>query len=330
MNEVFYLSDNIDSMNVSVIIPAYNNQETIRKVLNTLMFQEYDLGQFEIIVIDDHSIDSTGEEIKKFPVTYFLNEANLGLAKSLNKGISLSKYDIIVALHGDTIPMSPSWLMRLVLPLKELTVAATCSKQFSPNFENRPETIWEKLLYGKQSIHIALNDKADAYKKSVLKEIGMFDEKTYRTAGEDEDIALRLVLNKKTIINTEAEIIHNHYFRSNGGNVLKKILEREYKFGMAGGALRRKYPFYKPRAYILIQSKSPINDGLFRVALCIGSLIPYAQLIFIPFLFIAALKGINRIEKEKKLLVLYPFFNICRFATYAVGYLVGIARGKQI
>ena len=330
LSKVFSLSDDIKTMNVSIIIPAYNNQKTISNVLNTLMCQKYELGKFEIIVIDDHSKDSTGEEIKKFPVTYILNETNLGLAKSLNKGVSLSKYDIVVTLHGDAIPTSPSWLQKLVFPLKDPNVAATCSIQLSPNFENRHPTLWEKLLYGKRSIHVALNDKADAYKKSVLNEIGMFDDETYRTAGEDEDIALRLVLNGKTIMNTEAEIIHNHYFRTNGDNVLKKILEREYQFGLAGGALRRKYPFYKPRAYILIQSKSPITDGFFRMTLCIGSLIPYAQIIFIPLLFIAALKGITKIEKEKKLLVLYPFFNICRFAIYTAGYLVGIVRGKQI
>jgi hypothetical protein len=61
--------------------------------------------------------------------------------------------------------------------------------------------------------------------------------------------------------------------------------------------------------------------------LCTGSLIPYIQIVFIPSLFIAALKGVTL--REKKLQVLYPFFNICRFASYTIGYIIGIIRGKQ-
>jgi glycosyltransferase involved in cell wall biosynthesis len=323
------LSDDAAIMNVSIIIPAYNNHETIREVLIALMSQKYELGQIEIIVINDHSKDTIDQDIMGFPVTCVLNETNLGLAKSLNKGLALSKYDIVVTLHGDVIPIKPSWLQQLVLPLKEPNVAAACSTQFSPNFKQRHETIWEKLLYGKQSIHVALNDKADAYNKLVLNEIGMFDEKTYRTAGEDEDLALRLTLNRKIIRSTQAEVIHNHYFVSNGTNVLRKILKREYQFGVAGGALRRKYPFYKPRAYILPESTPPTTDGIFKVALCIGALIPFAQIAFIPLIFFAASKGITKLEKQKKLLILYPFFNVARFATYTIGYCVGIAKGKQ-
>jgi glycosyltransferase involved in cell wall biosynthesis len=315
-------------MNVSIIIPAYNNQETISQVLKALISQEYELGLVEIIVIDDHSKDATGEEVKNFPVTYVWNEKNLGLSGSLNKGLYLSKYDIVVTLHADIIPKNSSWLQRLVSPLKDLDVAATCSLQFSPKFERRRETLWEKLLYGKQSVHVALNDKADAYKKSVFKEIGMFDEKTYRTTGEDEDLALRLALNRKTVRSTSAEVMHNHYFgSSNGANIFKKIIKREYQFGVSGGALRRKYPLYKPMAYILTKSTYATTDGLFRVFLCTGSLIPYIQIVFIPLLFVAALRGVTL--REKKLQVLYPFFNICRFASYTIGYIVGIVRGKQ-
>jgi len=317
-------------MNVSVVIPAYNNQKTVHEVLDALLSQKYELGQVEVIAIDDCSKDNTREVIKKFPVTYVLNQGNLGLAKSLNNGILLSKYDTVVTLHADTIPANSSWLQQLVSPLKDSNVVATCSVQFSPNFDQRHKTIWEKMLYAKQSAHLALNDKADAYKKTVLKEIGMFDEKTFRTAGEDEDLALRIRLQGKTIQGTQAEVIHNHYFSSNGTNILKKILKREYSFGMAGGALRRKFPFFKPRSYILPGSTSPTNDGLFRVALCLGSLIPYIQIAFIPLLFVAASNGITKLKKEKKLLILYPFFNICRFATYTIGYLVGITKGKQV
>ncbi len=321
--------NNPSEMNVSVIIPAYNNQQTVYAVLDALLSQKYECGKVEIIVVDDCSKDDTGKIIETFPVTYVSNQKNLGLAKSLNRAILLSKHDVVVTLHGDTLPVNSSWLQQLVSPLKDPNISATCSIQFTPRLDQRPATIWEKMLYMTQNKHLALNDKADAYKKTVLKEIGLFDEETFRTAGEDEDLALRLTLARKTILGTKAEVIHNHYFVNNGIGILKKILKREYSFGMAGGALRRKYPLYKPKSYILPQSASFTSDGLIRVALCIGASIPYVQMLFIPLLLIAASNGITKLKKEKKLLILYPFFNICRFTMYAFGYIVGLIKGKQ-
>jgi glycosyltransferase involved in cell wall biosynthesis len=324
----FPLND-VAILSVSVIIPAYNNQETIGHVLDSLLSQNYEIGQVEIIVVNDCSNDNTAEEIKKFPVTYVLNKTNLGLAKSLNYGISISRFDIIVTLHADVVPGNPSWLKELVSPLADSNTAATCSVQLSPSFDHRLKTVWEKLLYGKQSRHLALNDKADAYNKSELMQIGMFDDKTFRTAGEDEDLSLRLTMEGKKIRGTNAEVTHNHYFSNNGNGVLKKILKREFHFGMAGGALRRKFPLYTPRSYLFPEQALPTTDGLFRAALCLGALIPYAQIAFIPLLFIAAFKGINRLDREKKLPILYPFFNVARFAIYTIGYIVGLAKGKQ-
>ena len=318
-------------MNVSVVMSAYNSQKTVCEVLDALASQKYEEGQIEIIVIDDCSKDHTRELVKKYPVTTVFNQENLGLANSLNKGISLSKHEIIVTLHADTIPTTPTWLEQLVTPLTDPNVAAACSLQIPPNSHRRQLTVWEKMLYTKLGPHNALNDKADAYRKSTLKEIGMFDGETFRTAGEDEDMGLRLRMHKKIVKGTKAKVIHDHYFNCQSNMCfLKKILRKEFSFGRAGGALRRKYPRYKPGSYIFPNPKPFTHDGLFRVSLCIGALIPYFQLVFIPLLIGVASIGITTLVKEnKRLLILYPFFNILRFATYTIGYITGIIKRKQ-
>lgn len=316
-------------MDISVVIPSFNNQETIAKVLEALLHQKLVEGQIEIIVVDDHSTDSTNKIIEEYPVVKITNEENLGLAGSLNKAILLTKYDIIVTLHADTVPASPTWLEQLIAPLIDPNVAAACSMQVPPSPQDRHLAVWEKLLYLRQGPHNALNDKADAYKKTILHEIGLFDDKTFRTAGEDEDLALRLRMHQETIKGTQALVTHNHYFKDKT-NILGQILKKEYIFGKAGGALRRKYPTYKLGSYIFPTPKPFTNDGLFRVALCIGALIPYIQLACIPLLFIAASIGITKLRKgNRKLVIIYPFFNILRFATFTAGYVAGIVKGKQ-
>jgi glycosyltransferase involved in cell wall biosynthesis len=317
-------------MNVSVVIPTFNNQDTIARTLSALMAQKFS-GKIEVIVVDDNSFDCTRKILSDYSVIKIFNEKNLGLAKSLNKGILVAKHEIIVTLHADTIPVNSNWLEQLVSPLSDFKVVATCSTQIPPAFQIRKLTVWEKMIYSKLRAHQAFNDKADAYKKETLQEIGLFDEKTYRTAGEDEDLCFRLKSRKKIIEGTSACVVHDHHFSVRKGNgVLKQILRKEYSFGRAGGALRRKYPKHRLGSYIFPKPTSFANDGLFRFILCVGALIPYVQLVFIPLLFVTGSVKVTKIVRDQKYLtILYPFFNVLRFYSYSVGYATGLAIGRQ-
>ena len=102
---------------VSVIIPAYNASKTISKVLDSLVRQDY--PNYDIFLMDDcpaHPIEKEAEPFKKKfkNLNYIPNKQNLGLSKSINKGIRLSKGEIIVILHDDCVPLSRNWLSQLV------------------------------------------------------------------------------------------------------------------------------------------------------------------------------------------------------------------------
>ena len=53
---------------VSVIIPAYDEEKTISDVLQRLIKVCKSLGKVEIIVVDDGSTDRTGEKVVSFPI----------------------------------------------------------------------------------------------------------------------------------------------------------------------------------------------------------------------------------------------------------------------
>lgn len=320
-------------MNVSIIIPAYNNARTIGLVLEALKNQEYSEGQVEIIVVDDKSKDSTVEICNVDGVRLVQNPQNCGLGYSLNKGIKLSKYEIVVTLHGDTIPLSRTWLSNLVTPLADPSIAASCSLQEDLDVLKGRLCLWEKMLLARLDPHGAFNDKADAYKKNVLAKLGYFDYVTFRTAGEDEDLVLRLRQSNKKIVATNARVFHDHYdtYSSNFG-CLKKLLAKEYTFGQAGGALRRKFPFHKPSSYVYPTPKSFLSDGFFRSIICIGSFIPFVQILCIPVLFVFSLPGVMKTVRRTKLhsaFLLYPIFNIMRYISYTAGYLTGLATRKE-
>lgn len=91
---------------ISVIVPTYNSENTIRKTLNSIADQSY--SNLEVIVIDDNSKDSTvhiAEEFKdkfnKFEIVK--KHINKGVADSRNIGISKATGKYIAFIDSDDI-----------------------------------------------------------------------------------------------------------------------------------------------------------------------------------------------------------------------------------
>lgn len=96
MNNIFF----------SIVIPVYNSKDTIIRCLESCLNQSYKF--FEIIVVDDCSVDSTIEIIQNYKIvdsTISISivklEKNQGAAVARNKGISLAKGDYIALLDSD-------------------------------------------------------------------------------------------------------------------------------------------------------------------------------------------------------------------------------------
>ena len=88
----------------SIIIPAYNEKNTILNTLNKINAQFKDKCDFEIIVIDDSSNDGTSEILKQNPDLYtnlINNEINLGKGGSIKKALRLAKGNYIFFQDAD-------------------------------------------------------------------------------------------------------------------------------------------------------------------------------------------------------------------------------------
>lgn len=90
---------------VSVIIPAWNRGESLRKCLVHVTAMHYN-GKWDITVINDGSTDQTREILNEFKgqLKVIHNEKNIGKAASLNKAARLSKGEFIAAIDGDSFP----------------------------------------------------------------------------------------------------------------------------------------------------------------------------------------------------------------------------------
>jgi GT2 family glycosyltransferase len=89
-------------MSTSVVIPAYNGWEYLKKNLPLVM----SLGADEVIVVDDASTDGTPEHIKKnFPkIKLIVHETNQRFPAAVNNGFSKAGGEIVILLNQDLTP----------------------------------------------------------------------------------------------------------------------------------------------------------------------------------------------------------------------------------
>jgi GT2 family glycosyltransferase/glycosyltransferase involved in cell wall biosynthesis len=102
-----------ESVAVSIIIPVFNQLRFTQACLGSIQ-QHAGSIQFEVIVVDDCSTDSTRECISSLPgVRYLRNESNQGFIASCNRGAGVARGEYLVFLNNDTT-VSPGWLENLL------------------------------------------------------------------------------------------------------------------------------------------------------------------------------------------------------------------------
>src|SRR5690606_14347338 len=103
---------------VSVIIAARNEADKIAKTINDVLAQTYPKNIFELIIIDDHSTDSTAEIVKSYNGVKLiqLNEdkaLNSYKKMAIQTAIGQAKGDLIITTDADC-RMGAKWLAAIV------------------------------------------------------------------------------------------------------------------------------------------------------------------------------------------------------------------------
>lgn len=88
---------------ISVIVPVYNREKFIGRCLRSLMSQSLGINNFEIILVDDGSTDSSNKIYQAFSdeIRVIKHKKNLGLPTALNTGIKKAKGRFLVRVDSD-------------------------------------------------------------------------------------------------------------------------------------------------------------------------------------------------------------------------------------
>ncbi len=166
------------SVKLSVIVPAYNEKETIREVLERIRQVPQDL---EIIVVDDGSTDGTRETLACLDlpdVRVIFHEQNGGKGTAIRTGVAHATGDYVIIQDAD-LEYDPQEYPLLLQPIVEGRADVVYGSRFRGRLErmspvqwlgNRFLTLVTNLLYG-----VVLSDMETCYKLVPTKVIRQLD-----------------------------------------------------------------------------------------------------------------------------------------------------------
>lgn len=173
---------------VSVLIPAYNEQDSIKGTVEAILKSDYK-NIIEIIIINDGSKDNTlkiAQQLeKKYPKVKVFNKKNSGKADSLNQAIKIVKGKLIAVVDADSYPDSHA-ISSMVGFFDDPKTGAVTTRILVRNKSNMLRKMQaieykiiaftRKLLDFIDAIYVTPGPLA-LYRKSALKKIGGFDPK---------------------------------------------------------------------------------------------------------------------------------------------------------
>jgi len=312
----------------SLIIPVYNRPNEIDELLDSLVKQTY-ANNFEVIVVEDGSANSSEEVIKKYSkklnLHYFFKE-NTGAGLSRNFGMQKASGNYFIIFDSDCI-IPPNYLVEVEKTLtKNYTDAFGGSDAAHPSFS----TIQKAINYSMTSFFTTGGIRGS--KKAV----GKFQPRSFNLGiskkafevtkgfsemkiGEDIDLTFRLWQH-----NFETQFIENAFVYHKRRATFKQFFKQTFAFGKGRPFLNRKYPktakitYWFPSLFILTFIFS-ILLLLINIKIAVHAFGVYFLILFIDSLL-----------KNKNITV--AFFSVVttliQFTGYGFGFLKGLLETK--
>ena len=234
---------------VSIIIPCYNSIKYTKLCVGSVL--KYTTSSYELILIDNGSIDGTAEYFRKLKksiktgmgrkisrLATIISKKNLGVSGSLNRGIKISKGEYVCYLNNDVI-VTIGWLEGLIRCAesdKRIGIVGCSSNSQSKN-TGYVSLDWSSKMKEIQrtAILISLSRKGICkrehfihglcmfIKREVINNIGLFDERYFPCFGDDLDYSFRAKKAGYRLVSAMDVYIYHFYCRSTKSKI---FLER--------------------------------------------------------------------------------------------------------
>ncbi|MCP8310247.1 MAG: glycosyltransferase [Candidatus Methylarchaceae archaeon HK01M] len=98
---------NMKSPKITILMSVYNGEKYLREAIDSILNQTF--KDFEFLIINDGSTDRTVEILRSYHdsrIKIITNEKNMGLTKSLNKGLKIARSEYVARMDADDISYS--------------------------------------------------------------------------------------------------------------------------------------------------------------------------------------------------------------------------------
>ncbi len=310
-------------LNVSVVIPAHNRVDSLKRLFGVLSSQSLPKENFEVIVIyyiKDKKIEKVVKEERKSNFNCFSSDS-IFPDKKRNIGIKKAKNEIVAFIDDDCIP-EKDWLQNICKEFgSNPTIAAIEGKTVGSTNELFCHSTENKSGGKFPACNLAV-------KKSVLEQIRGFDE-NYGFFREDTDLAFKIIhLGVKIIFSDRVVVKHpprkigwfaplKELFMIKGDIRLFKKFPKEYKIYcgnlyLSGGAKQALLSLF-----LLLLTLLSLLLGIYLLSFL------FLLLIFIPKYFIL-LKGKKFSVLEGVIFILVTFVRDILFIPFFVYYLLTV------
>jgi len=227
---------------VSIIIPAFNAQDTLPVCLNSLKELDYPQESCEIILVNNNSTDATEAIARRYQIKILKESEVQSAYAARNRGIKFARGEVFAFTDTDCI-VSPQWLKNLLSVYNNPEIGCFAGNILS----YQPKTLSEKFADLDDENHNqqreltsgylpAANTANVAYRKDVFTKIGLFN--IHLKWSGDAEFTWRLIklTNYKIHFNPDAVVYHKH--RSS----LRKLYLQHREYGEGITDLLKLYP----------------------------------------------------------------------------------------
>ncbi len=183
-----------DKPYISVVIPAYNEQDYLDLSLSSLANQTYPHDRYEVIVVDNASTDKTTAVAREWDVN-IITEPTKGVARARQTGFLAARGQIIASTDADTA-VSPNWLACIA---ENFNTYPSCGGVYGPVYwwDGKPVERW--VLSYPVTWVLSLSNQVRrslwwgsnfAIRRDIFFDVGGFS--TNIPSGEDTDLSLRV------------------------------------------------------------------------------------------------------------------------------------------
>jgi cellulose synthase/poly-beta-1,6-N-acetylglucosamine synthase-like glycosyltransferase len=314
---------------ISVIVPFYNSEKTIRRCINSLLNQSYPKNEYEIIFVDDGSADGSVDIVSKFKKIKLIKQSHRGPAVARNVGVKNSKGQIVMFTDADCIP-DKNWIRNMAEPFKDKKIIGVSGtyKTF-----NKGSLIARFAGYEIEKRHKNLEKQEQidfigtfsaAFRKNIFLKLKGFDETFPKASGEDPELSFRLEKFGKLIFQPNAFVYHYH------PNTLFKFLKQKFWRGYWRVSLYRKHRHklfkhsYTPKSLFIEEALTGITTLLFLAS--IFNLLPffYPMVFFVIIFSLTLPYSLSIFIKDKMVGLASPLIIISRNFIMGVGIACGI------